>query len=355
MAEVRLSAISVVLDAMGGDHAPAAPVEGAVLAAREFGMPIYLVGQEEAVRAELAKHDHAGLPITVVPASEVIRMDEQPSVAARRKKDSSMVVGMGLVKEGKAQAFVSMGNTGAVMAVALFQLGRMQGVKRPAVATLFPTVEGFCLLLDVGANADCKPEYLYQFGVMGSLYASKVLGVENPRVGIVSNGEEEGKGNQLVKEAYPLLKNGALNFVGNVEGKDVPAHLADVVVTDGFTGNVIVKTAEGISHMISTFIKEEVYRSPISMLGGLLMRSAFDRVEKRTDYSEYGGAVLLGVDGVVIIGHGRSNAWAVRNAVRVAAQAVAGGVLTAIRRDLASQISDEGDAEEDKPEGEGNA
>lgn len=342
----RFEDIPVVLDAMGGDHAPAAPVEGAVLAAREFGMPIYLVGQEDAVQAELARHDHKGLPLTLVPASETIGMDEQPSLAVRRKRDSSIVVGMRLVKEGKARAFVSMGNTGAVMAAALFHLGRIKGVKRPALATIFPTMKGFCLLLDIGANADCKPDYLLQFGLMGSLYARRVLGVESPRVGIVSNGEEEGKGNQLVKDAYKLLKASPLNFVGNVEGKDIPTHLADVVVTDGFTGNVIVKTAEGMAKMMKTFIKEELYRSPISTLGGLLAKGAFDRISKRTDYSEFGGAVLLGVDGVVIIGHGRSNGWAVRSALRVAAQAVAGGVLEGIRQDIAEHIGAEEEAEE---------
>lgn len=347
MVTQRFEDIPVVLDAMGGDHAPAAPVEGAVLAAREFGIPIYLVGREEEVRAELTRHNHAGLPLTLVPAGETIGMDEQPSLAVRRKRDSSIVVGMRLVKEGKARAFVSMGNTGAVMAAALFHLGRIKGVKRPALATVFPTMQGFCLLLDIGANADCKPEYLLQFGLMGSLYARRVLGVEAPRVGIVSNGEEEGKGNQLGKEAYKLLKASPLNFIGNVEGKDIPSHLADVVVTDGFTGNVIVKTAEGMAKMMKAFIKEELYRSPISTLGGLLAKGAFDRIGKRTDYSEFGGAVLLGVDGVVIIGHGRSNGWAVRSALRVAAQAASSGVLDDIRQDIAAQMGAEEEAGEE--------
>lgn len=321
----------VVLDAMGGDHAPEAPVEGAVLAAREFGLPIFLVGRPEAVEPELAKHDHAGLPITLVPASEVIEMADHPAQAAKSKKDSSMVVGLNLLKEGKASAFVSMGNTGGVMAASLFQIGRIKGVKRPALSTVFPTLNGFCLILDVGANADCRPEYLYQFGLMGSVYSQRVLEVKSPRVGIVSNGEEEGKGNELVKEAYQLLKDSLLNFVGNVEGKDVPAGLADVVVTDGFTGNVLVKSAEGMARMMKEFIREELYRSPISMIGGLLAKGAFNRISKRTDYSEYGGAVLLGVDGVVIIGHGRSHARAVRSALRVASQAVERQVVEAIR------------------------
>jgi len=324
----------VVLDAMGGDHAPAVIVEGAVLASRDLGLRIFLVGRQEEVETELAKHDHAGLPITIVPASEVIEMTDHPSTAAKRKKDSSIVVGLNLVQEDKAGAFVSMGNTGAVMAASLFQLGRIKGVKRPALSTVFPTIGGFCFVLDIGANADCKPEYLYQFGLMGSVYSQRVLGVESPRVGIISNGEEEGKGSDLVKETYQLLKASDLNFVGNVEGKDVPAGLADVVVTDGFTGNVLIKSFEGMAKMMKQLIREELYRSPISKLGGLLAKGAFDRISKRTDYSEFGGGALLGVDGVVIIGHGRANAWAVRNALRVGSQAVERDVVEAIRQGI---------------------
>ena len=325
---------AVVLDAMGGDHAPAVTVEGAVLASRDLGLRLFLVGRQEDVETELARHDHAGLPITIVPASDVIEMAEHPATAAKRKKDSSIVVGLNLIKEGKAGAFVSMGNTGAVMAGSLFQLGRIKGVKRPALSTVFPTIGGVCFILDIGANADCKPEYLYQFGLMGSVYSQRVLGVESPRVGIISNGEEEGKGSDLVKEAYQLLKASDLNFVGNIEGKDVPAGLADVVVTDGFTGNVLIKSFEGMAKMMKQLIREELYRSPISMFGGLLAKGAFDRINKRTDYSEFGGGALLGVDDVVIIGHGRANAWAVRNALRVASQAVERDVVEAIRRGI---------------------
>jgi glycerol-3-phosphate acyltransferase PlsX len=319
---------------MGGDNAPVATVEGAVLASREFDLPIILTGRPEVIEAELAKHDHAGLPITIVPASEVIEMTDHPAQAAKRKKDSSMVVGLNLVKSGEASAFASMGNTGAVMAASLFRLGRIKGIKRPANSTVFPTRDGHCFILDVGANAECRPEYLYQFAVMGSIYVERVLEIPNPRVGIISNGEEEGKGNDLVKETFPLLKESKLNFIGNVEGRDVPAGLADVVVTDGFTGNVMVKGFEGIAKMMKELIKEELYRSPISMLGGLLARGAFNRIAKRTDYREYGGAALLGVDGVVIIGHGRSDSRAVRSALRVASQAVESGVVEAIKQGI---------------------
>ena len=334
MVEQSNAKLPLALDAMGGDYAPAAPVEGAIMASREFRLPIFLVGRPDAIAAEMSRHDHAGLPITVVPASEVIEMTDHPAQAAKSKKDSSMMVGLELVKSGQASAFVSMGNTGGAMAAALFSLGRIKGIKRPAVSTVFPTINGFCFLLDVGANADCRPEYLHQFGLMGAIYAERVLEIPNPRVGILSNGEEEGKGNELVKETFPLLKQSHLNFIGNVEGKDVPAGMADVVVTDGFTGNVLVKSAEGMAKMMKEFIREEIYRTPISKLGGLLAKGAFERISKRTDYSEYGGAALLGVDGVVIIGHGRSNARAVRSALRVAAQAVERQVVEAIRQGI---------------------
>jgi phosphate acyltransferase len=334
MAEETRRKLPIVLDAMGGDHAPAATVEGAILASREFNLPILLVGRPDVIEPELARHEHAGLPITVTPASEIIEMTDHPAQAAKSKKDSSMIVGLNLVKTGQASAFVSMGNTGGAMAAALFTLGRIKGIKRPAVSTVFPTLNGFCFILDIGANADCRPEYLVQFGLMGSIYAERVLDIPNPRVGIISNGEEEGKGNELVKETFPLLKQSGLNFVGNVEGKDVPAGLADVVVTDGFTGNVLVKSAEGMAKMMKEFIREEIYRTPISKLGGLLAKGAFERISKRTDYSEYGGAALLGVDGVVIIGHGRSNARAVRSALRVASQAVERQVVDAIRQGI---------------------
>jgi glycerol-3-phosphate acyltransferase PlsX len=327
----------IVVDAMGGDYAPPVVVEGAVAAAREFGAEVILVGREEAVRAELAKHDTSGLALPVVHASQVIEMQEHPARAVKAKPDSSMSVGLRLVKDGQADAFVTAGNTGGALAAALFTLGRISGIKRPALATIFPTMKGFCLLLDVGANTDCKPDWLFQFALMGSLYAERVLGWPNPRVGLVSNGEEETKGNELVQAAHQLLKASALNFVGNVEGKDIAPHLADVIVTDGFTGNVIIKLSEGLGAMMKQIIREEIMRSPVSKLGGLLAQGAFARMGDRTDYSEYGGAPLLGVDGVVIIGHGRSNAKAVKNAVRVAIRAVEQQVVDAIREGVAHE------------------
>ncbi|MCL6432516.1 MAG: phosphate acyltransferase PlsX [Anaerolineae bacterium] len=321
----------IVLDAMGGDYAPAVVVDGGVQAAREYGVDIVLVGRREAVEPELARFDTAGLPLQLVHASEVIGMDEHPAQAVKTKRDSSMVVGMQMVRRGEADAFVTMGNSGGALAAALFHLGRLRGIKRPALSTVYPTGAGPAFIIDIGANTDCKPEYLLQFAVMGSIYAERVLGIANPRVGILSNGEEEGKGNFLVRDTTPLLKSSGLNFVGNVEGKDVPAGLADVVVTDGFTGNVLIKTSEGVAAMLLEILQREIKARPLAVLGALLAKQAFRAVKRVLDYSEYGGGALLGVDGVVIVGHGRSNAKAVKNAVRVAKAAVEGKVLEAIR------------------------
>ena len=321
----------IVLDAMGGDHAPQVVIDGAVEAAREYGVEILLVGKEDVVRVELARHDTAGLSLPIVHASQVIEMEEHPAAAVKAKPDSSMVVGMDLVKRGEAQAFVSAGNSGGVMAAALFRLGRLRGIKRPALAVVLPFPSGPCLVLDVGANTDCKPEWLLQFGMMGSVYMERVLGVTRPRVGLLSNGEEETKGSIVVQEAHQLLKRSDLHFIGNVEGKDVPAGMADVVVSDGFAGNVAVKLTEGMAKMLLGLIKEELLRHPLTVLGGLLAKPAFEGVRKRLDYAEHGGAPLLGVDGVVIVGHGRSNARAIKNGVRVAVQAVEQGMLEAIK------------------------
>ncbi|MBC8249206.1 MAG: phosphate acyltransferase PlsX [Anaerolineales bacterium] len=328
--------MKIVLDAMGGDHAPPVAVEGGVWAAREYGIEVILVGREADVRRELARHDTSGLSLPIVHASQVIEMEEHPAAAVKAKKDSSMVVGMDMVKRGEAEAFVTMGNSGGALAAALFRLGRIRGIKRPALSTIYPTTTGFCFMLDVGANTDCKPEYLLQFAYLGVAYAERVLEIANPRVGIVSNGEEETKGSILVQEAHQLLKNSGLNFIGNVEGKDIPAGMADVVVTDGFTGNVIAKLSEGLAASLLGIIKDEVKKRPLATVGALLSKPAFDQVKKRLDYAEFGGAPLLGVDGVVIVGHGRSNAKAVKNAVRVAKQAVEGEMLAAIKEGLQS-------------------
>jgi phosphate acyltransferase len=332
--------MKIAVDAMGGDHAPGVVVDGAVQAARDLGLELLLVGRQDAIRAELALYDTTGLSLQIQHAEQTVAMDEHnPAAAVKAGKDSSMVVGMEAVKRGAAEAFVTAGHSGAALAAALFRLGRIRGIKRPALSTVFPsqTPQGYCFILDIGANADCKPEYLLQFGMMGAIYAERVLGVARPRVAIVSNGEEEGKGNQLVQETVPLLRASSLNFVGNAEGKDIPWGIADVIVTDGFTGNVIIKLSEGVSKLLMDILKSELTSRSLSKVGALLARPAFDAVRSRLDYREYGGAPLLGIDGVVIVGHGRSDALAIRNAIRVAAQTVENGVLEAIKQGLAEQ------------------
>ena len=324
----------IVLDAMGGDHAPNVVVDGGVQAARAYEAEIMLVGRRDAIEPELAKYDTTGLSLPIVHAEEVIEMQEHPALAVKSKRNSSMVVGMKMVREGEADAFASAGNSGGVLAAALFHLGRLKGVIRPALSSIFPTERGLAFLLDIGANTDCKPEYLLQFAIMGSVYAHRVLGIENPRVAIVSNGEEEGKGNNLVRDTLPLLKASPLNFVGNAEGKDIPAGIADVIVSDGFTGNIIVKTGEGVAAMLLNLLKREIKKRPLATLGALLARNAFAAVKKTLDYSEYGGGPLLGVNGVVVVGHGRSNAKAIKNMVRVAVEAVRGQTLDTIREEI---------------------
>ena len=324
----------IALDAMGGDQAPAVVVDGGVQAARTYKVDIALVGLSAAIEPELARHDTTRLGLSVVHASQVIEMAEHPALAARSKKDSSMVVGVRMVRDHEADAFASAGNSGGVLAAALFHLGRLKGVLRPALSTVFPTGTGPLIVLDIGANADCRPEHLVQFAIMGSVYARRVFGIQNPRVGIVSNGEEEGKGNSLVLDTYPLLKASSLNFIGNVEGKDIPTGAADVVVTDGFTGNVIIKTAEGVAAMLLDLLRVEIKKRPLAVLGALLARGAFSTAKKTLDYAEYGGAPLLGVNGLVVMGHGRSSAHAIKKMVGVAVEAVRANTIDAIREEL---------------------
>jgi glycerol-3-phosphate acyltransferase PlsX len=323
---------------MGGDLGPAELVRGAVEAAREDGALVTLVGRATEIEPAL-KHLGSTPPgVDVVDAPDVIEMTEQPVNAVRGKPRSSMVVAMELLRSGEASGFVSPGNTGAVMAAALFTLRRVRGVERPALAQIFPTLRGHCLLVDVGANVDCKPEYLLQFGIMGAIYLERVFDRPNPRVALVSNGEESSKGNALVREAHPLLRASRLNFVGNVEGRDIPMHAADVVVMDGFTGNVALKLGEGCGSFMKQLIREEARRDPLSMLGGLLLTRAFQRVSRRVDYEEYGGAPLLGVQGVCIVAHGRSNSKAIRSAIRVARHAAAIDLPEAIRVGIQAEV-----------------
>jgi glycerol-3-phosphate acyltransferase PlsX len=283
----------------------------------------------------LEKHDTQGLKLELVHASQVIEMTDKPAAAAKAKKDSSLLVGMNLVRDGKADAFVSAGNTGGLLAVAtLFSVKRIRGIKRPAITAVLPLAGKRVTLLDAGANADCEPIHLLQFGMMGSVYNQRVLGIDNPRVALLSNGEEPGKGNELVKQTYKLFEDSKLNFVGNVEGKEMIAGEADVVVSDGFTGNVALKTLEATAKMLNNSIRHEFMSNPLSMLGGLLAKPAFRRVAKSIDPYEVGGVPLLGVNGIVIGAHGRSNGWAMRNAIRQARLAVQGDMVNAIKQGL---------------------
>jgi glycerol-3-phosphate acyltransferase PlsX len=326
----------IVVDAMGSDEYPTPDVEGAVLAAREYGAEIILVGDEAVIKPVLERQDTKGLSIRVVHAPEMLTMEDKGEklVLKARAKDSksSMAVGIDLVKNGEADAFVSAGNTGAGMVTGLFRLGRIRGVDRPALAPIFPTATGTCVVLDIGANPDCKPENLLQFGILGSIYAEKVRGVKSPKVGLVSNGEEEGKGNELVKAATPLFKASKLNYFGNVEGKEVIGGKVDVAVTDGFTGNVMLKTSEAVAKLITDKIKEIIKNGNITTkVGGLLVKPALGAIKKLLDPGEQGAAPLLGLNGLVFIGHGRSDAFAIKNAIRVAKQAVDVKVLDAMK------------------------
>jgi len=329
--------MSIAVDAMGGDRAPFVVVEGAVEAAREHGVPVILVGDAEIVRAELAKYDTAGLPITVKHADEVVGMAEPPSQAVRRKRKSSMWIGVQLVKSGEAEAFVSAGNTGAAMAASVLSWGTLPGVERPAIAVLLPTLTGVTTMLDVGATVDCKPKHLAQFAVMGEIYARCILKRENPKVGLLSIGEEAGKGNDVIRETFAALKRMPINFIGNLDGKEVYKGKADIVVCDGFIGNVALKISESVAEMISELLRAELTRTWRFRLGALLLKPAFANFKKTVDYSEYGGAPLLGVNGICIIGHGGSTAKAIKNAIRVAAEFSAQRVNERIVADLAAR------------------
>jgi glycerol-3-phosphate acyltransferase PlsX len=321
---------------MGGDHAPAETVKGALLAVRNTDVEVALVGLPDVLKAELARHSHGNPPpsVRVVPASQVVDMHEPPAQAVRQKRHSSINEALHLVKERKADAVVSAGNTGAVVASALLLLGRLGGIERPALSAYFPAGKYGVLALDVGANADCKPTYLVQFAHMGSIYMQRVHGVKRPRVGLLSIGEEEGKGNSLIREVYDRLQRSPLNFVGNVEGNEIMNGEAEVVISDGFTGNVAVKMCEGMAEFMFRELRQTVKGRLRYRLGALLMVDALRDMRRRLDYAEYGGVPLLGVNGVVIICHGRSHAQAIKNAIRTAKEASASGMLEAIQADL---------------------
>ncbi len=314
----------IAVDVMGGDHGPAVNIPGAIEAARQFGVRLALVGDAEKIKAELAKlpsgHLSGKVVYDIVHTDEVAGMDEKPSDILRRKKNASIQVACRLVKEGKADGVVSAGNSGATVACGMFIMGRIPGVDRPALASVMPTEKKPIVLLDVGANVDCKPHHLFQFGLMANAYVKDLLEYESPRIGLLSIGEEEGKGNSQVKEAYDLFKMGKnLRFVGNVEGRDLFTGDVDIIVCDGFVGNVALKLSEGLSSSMSRILKRELLSSFIAKLGTLLAKSAFKRVARMVDYAEYGGAPVLGLKGIAIVCHGASNTKAITNAIRMAA------------------------------------
>lgn len=316
---------------MGGDYAPVETVKGAVEAFVQHGLEVILVGDLEKIRPELARYRFDKSGIDLRHASQVVEMDEHPASAIRRKPDSSIVVAANLVHEGDADAMVSAGNTGAAMAVSTLKLGRIKGIGRPAIASLLPTRKGKAVMLDAGANVDCNVDNLLQFAVMGNDYAMRMFGLDCPRVGLLSIGEEPSKGDELTKMTNARLSEMSLNFIGNVEGKEIFRGDVDVVVCDGFAGNIVLKVSEGIGEFILSTLKQEINAGFLSKLGGLLLRPAFRRTMCRLDYAEYGGAPLLGVNGISIIGHGRSDARAIRNAIRAAAAAVENDVVGCIR------------------------
>lgn len=318
---------------MGGDHAPFEIVKGCVLAAEEYDVSITLIGKQEELQKELWKYQYDKNKINIVNASEIITNDDEPALAIRRKKDSSMVKGMALVKENNQSVLISAGNTGALLAGGLLRIGRIKGILRPALAPVIPTKMGVSLLIDAGANADCKPQNLQQFALMGSIYMNKVIGIELPRVGLVNIGAEAQKGNELTKNTYELLQNTNINFIGNVEARDIPYGVADVLVCDGFTGNVILKLTEGLATFILHSLKEEIFKSARGKIGGYFLKPSLQSFKDQFDYSEHGGAPFLGVKGGLIKAHGSSDANAIKNAIRQG--------IVYLQQDVATHIEEE--------------
>lgn len=333
----------IVLDALGSDNCPDPEVQAAVQAATEFDDHILLVGPEEQLRLHLSSLDGASSRVEIIDAPEAITMEDKgiqlALKAKHRQAKNSMAVGIDLVKNGLADAFITAGNTGGALATAYYRLGLIKGLDRPALTALFPVKGGYVVVLDIGANPDCKPENLYQFAIMGSIYAQKVLSIKNPRLGLLSNGEETGKGNELIRETSPLLESSGLNFIGNVEGKELFGGQVDVVVMDGFTGNILLKSSEAVAKLLIDTLREELMSSMRTKAGAALAKPAFSSIRKMLDPAEVGAAPLLGVDGLVFIGHGRSNAYALVSAVRVARQAVKAGLLNAIRDAIEEQLA----------------
>jgi glycerol-3-phosphate acyltransferase PlsX len=330
--------VQIALDAMGGDNGSEELIAGALLAVRQTGLSVSLVGDEDLLHKHLetsAPDSKTAKLVKIVHSSQVIDMNEHPVDAIRKKKDASIMVAFGLVRRGEADAAVSAGNSGATLAAATRKLGRLSGISRPGIASIFPTLKKPVVLMDIGANVDCRPQHLFQFGVMASAF-SRINGVENPRVGLLSIGEETGKGNSLIKETYPLLEKSSLNFIGNVEGRDVFQGDVDVIVCDGFVGNVCLKVSEGLAEAAMQMLRDEIVKSLRAKIGYLLAKHAFKSFKKRVDYAEYGGAPLLGIDGIGIICHGKSSSHAIKNAILVAAKMAKGNINKDILDSLAT-------------------
>jgi phosphate acyltransferase len=333
----------IVLDAMGSDTCPNPEILAAVEAARRYQGVVFLVGPQEEIEAKLKGMHLPSSSLQIIHAPEVITMEDKglklALKAKRRNAQNSMAVGIDLVKNGEADAFVTAGNTGGALATAYYRLGMIKGVERPGLTGLFPVKGGYCVVLDIGANPECKPEHLVHFAIMGSLYAEIILGKNEPRVGLLSNGEEAGKGNQLIQDTFPLLETIGLNFIGNVEGKELFQGRADVVVTDGFTGNVLLKSTEAVAKLITDMLRQELMSSTRSKVGALLAKPAFEAIKKMIDPSEVGAAPLLGINGLVFIGHGRSDERALINAIRVTRQAITAGLLDALKSAIEERIT----------------
>ncbi len=336
--------MKVAVDAMGGDFGPRVTVEGAIKASREYKTDVLLVGVEDLIKKEFDKFNHSQSNVTIVNAAEAIDMGEG-ILSIRRKKKSSIRIGAQLVKDGEADAFVSMGNTAAVVYISKKILGALKGVEKPALSLLVPSMKGLTLLIDVGANVNCRPHHLEQFAVMGHTFMGSVMGIKKPRIGLMSVGEEKIKGNELTKEAFERLQDSPLNFIGNVEGKDIYSGKADVIVSDGFTGNVALKVSEGVVETFSYFARTEIMKNFFAKIGLFLMKRNLKKIYKKVDYTEYGGAQLLGINGVCIIGHGRSNSNAVKNAIGLAKDFVLNKVQDKIQYDLAELAHSLGQAE----------
>lgn len=323
--------MKIVVDGMGGDNAPYSTVEGVVNAIKEFNINIIITGDKNILEENFNKYDFDKSKLEIVHSSEIILNEDKPVKAIRAKKDSSMVVALNMVKDGKADAIVSAGNTGALLAGGLFILGRVNKLDRPALCSFMPTKDGMSVLLDAGANSDCKPRNLLEFAVMGEVYSSKILNIDKPKVAIVNIGEEEGKGNELSKKSYELLKSSDVNFIGNIEARNIPFGYTDVIVCDGFTGNVILKLAEGVVMSVFSILKETFLSSAKTKIGAFLLKNDLIKLKKNLDYTEYGGAPLLGVNGALIKAHGSSNGKALKNAIKQSIQFVDGNVLNEIK------------------------